>query len=67
MIKYLFIYSPLFGKTDETEKEKLLYFYPPDISSDEKMLHVGLSEGTLTHTIPHTQTNTHTNTRTTKT
>lgn len=44
MLKHFFIYNPTFGRTEETEHEKLLYFYPPDITMDTKMTHVGLSE-----------------------
>ena len=39
-----FVYNPLFGPTDETEHEKLLFYYPPDVGLDQKLKYVGLSE-----------------------
>lgn len=39
-----FVYNPLFGPTDETEHEKLLFYYPADVPLDQKLKYVGLSE-----------------------
>lgn len=38
------------GPTEETEKEKLLYFSPNEESIDQKLLKVGLSEALIKFT-----------------
>ena len=45
-----FIYNPLYGPTDETEHEKLLFYYPPDTPLDQKLKSVGLSEAMVNFT-----------------
>eukprot|EP01080_Neovahlkampfia_damariscottae_P008968 gene8968-917_t len=47
----LFIYNSKFeGKTEETEHEKILYFYPNDINLGEQQKRVGLSEALIQFT-----------------
>lgn len=46
----LAVYSPEFGVTEETEEEKLLYYYPTDTPTDKKLRHVGLCEAMVNFT-----------------
>eukprot|EP01137_Pigoraptor_chileana_P021628 Opistho-2@85591 len=45
-----YVYNPDFGTTEETEEEKLLYYYPRDTPIDTKIKHVGLSEALVKFT-----------------
>eukprot|EP00051_Salpingoeca_urceolata_P028116 m.485073 g.485073 ORF g.485073 m.485073 type:complete len:490 (+) comp23651_c0_seq1:273-1742(+) len=49
-VKSFFVYNPVFDKSEATEHEKLLYFYPPDVPMDRKMNYVGLSEALVKYT-----------------
>jgi len=42
-----FVFNPELGKTEETEHEKILFYYPPDIPINEKQSNVGLSEALI--------------------
>eukprot|EP01129_Flabellula_baltica_P003770 TRINITY_DN13500_c0_g1_i1.p1 TRINITY_DN13500_c0_g1~~TRINITY_DN13500_c0_g1_i1.p1 ORF type:complete len:428 (+),score=86.95 TRINITY_DN13500_c0_g1_i1:141-1424(+) len=45
-ISKLFLYNNVeFGLTEETDHEKVLYYFPHETDENEKMLDVGLSEG----------------------
>jgi len=50
MLSTFFVYNPNFGPTDETEQEKLLFYYPSDAPIDHKLRHVGLSEAMVNFT-----------------
>jgi hypothetical protein len=43
-LKYFFCYNPTFEVSEATEVDKMLYFWPPDCNTDEKMKAIGLSE-----------------------
>jgi len=42
-----FVFNPELGKTEETEHEKILFYYPTDIPINEKQSNVGLSEALI--------------------
>lgn len=50
MLKHFMVYNPTFDKSESTEHEKLLYFWPPDVPQDTKMKTVGLVEATVQYT-----------------
>ena len=50
MLSHFFVYNPLFGPTDETEQQKLLFHYPGDLPMDHKLKNVGLSEALVNFT-----------------
>lgn len=49
----LAVYSPEYGLTEETEDEKLLFYYPDSASTDIKLRHVGLCEAMVNFTRYH--------------
>ena len=50
MLSHFFVFNPLFGPTDETEHQKLLFHYPADLQMDQKLKNVGLSEALVNFT-----------------
>jgi hypothetical protein len=50
MLSHFFVYNPMFGPTDETEQDKLLFYYPADLPMDQKLRNVGLSEALVNFT-----------------
>eukprot|EP00041_Stephanoeca_diplocostata_P037057 m.1382265 g.1382265 ORF g.1382265 m.1382265 type:complete len:501 (-) comp24972_c1_seq12:3290-4792(-) len=42
-----FVYNPTFDRSEATEHEKLLFFYPPEVSHDQKMKSIGLAEALI--------------------
>lgn len=44
------VYNPTFDKSEATEHEKLLFFWPPDVPADTKMKSVGLVEAVVQYT-----------------
>jgi hypothetical protein len=49
-LKHFMVYNPTFDKSEATEHEKLLYFWPPDVDKDTKMKSVGLVEAVVQYT-----------------
>jgi hypothetical protein len=45
-----YVYNPAFGPTEETEHEKILYYYPTDAHLDEQQSNVGLCEAFVNFT-----------------
>jgi len=43
-----FIFNPEFGKTDDDEDEKIIFFWPTDTEKDEMMNDIGLCEALIT-------------------
>jgi len=46
-IEAFFVYSDRFGVTEQTEDEKVLYYWPPDAPPNDKMNNVGLCQGVI--------------------
>ena len=45
-----FVFNPTFGPTDETEHEKLLFYYPKDADINQKFKYIGLTEALVNFT-----------------
>eukprot|EP00123_Amoebidium_parasiticum_P012650 comp21498_c0_seq1/m.29806 comp21498_c0_seq1/g.29806 ORF comp21498_c0_seq1/g.29806 comp21498_c0_seq1/m.29806 type:complete len:491 (-) comp21498_c0_seq1:286-1758(-) len=46
-IAHFFVFNSLFGPTEETEQQKLLFYHPADRTVDRQLMQVGLVEGLL--------------------
>jgi len=50
MLKHFIVYNPTFDKSEATEHEKLLFYWPQDVPQEKKMNAVGLGEALVKYT-----------------
>lgn len=49
-LDFFAVYSPELGPTEETELEQLLFFWPEEVSQDDKIKRIGLAQGLVNFT-----------------